>query len=128
MNKKLTIGLVFGGISSEHEVSIKSANTIYTALSHSYNQKRYIVNPIYIDKNGFWGDYEYSKSILTGNNRSTSIIESNKVSIKRLSNLAKESEKIDITNINDLTKQKKDEVSLSEEDIWKKYGVNSRYL
>ena len=37
-------------------------------------------------------------------------------------------EKIDITNINDLTKQKKDEVSLSEEDIWKKYGINSRYL
>ena len=34
-------------------------------------------------------------------------------------------EKIDITNINDLTKQKKDEVSLSEEDIWKKYGINS---
>ena len=37
-------------------------------------------------------------------------------------------EKIDITNINDLTKQKKDEVSLSEEDIWKKYGINSRHL
>ena len=37
-------------------------------------------------------------------------------------------EKIDITNINDLTKQKKDEVSLSEEDIWKKYGISSRYL
>ena len=34
-------------------------------------------------------------------------------------------EKIDITNINDLTKQKKDEVSLSEEDIWKKYGISS---
>jgi hypothetical protein len=37
-------------------------------------------------------------------------------------------EKIDITNINDLTKQKKDEISLSEEDIWKKYGISSRYL
>ena len=37
-------------------------------------------------------------------------------------------EKIDITNINDLTKQKKDEVSLSEKDIWKKYGINSRHL
>ena len=37
-------------------------------------------------------------------------------------------EKIDITNINDLTKQKKDEVSLSEEDIWKKYGISSRNL
>ena len=37
-------------------------------------------------------------------------------------------EKIDITNINDLTKQKKDEVSLSEENIWKKYGISSRHL
>ena len=37
-------------------------------------------------------------------------------------------EKIDITNINDLTKQKKDEVNLSQEDIWKKYGINSRHL
>ena len=37
-------------------------------------------------------------------------------------------EKIDIGNINDLTKQKKDEVNLSEEDIWKKYGISSRYL
>ena len=37
-------------------------------------------------------------------------------------------EKIDIGNINDLTKQKKDEVNLSEEDIWKRYGISSRHL
>ena len=29
------IGIVFGGKSSEHEVSIKSARTIYNALRHS---------------------------------------------------------------------------------------------
>ena len=51
LNKKLIIGLVFGGNSGEHEVSIKSAKTIYNALSHSYNLERFIVNPIYIDKN-----------------------------------------------------------------------------
>ena len=44
--KKITIGLVFGGESSEHEVSIKSAETIYAALSHSYNIERFTVNPI----------------------------------------------------------------------------------
>ena len=65
-NKKLTIGLVFGGNSSEHEVSIKSAKTIYNAFSHSYNRDRFIVNPIYIDKHGFWEDSEYSMSILLG--------------------------------------------------------------
>ena len=37
-------------------------------------------------------------------------------------------EKIDIGSINELTKQKKDELNLSEEDIWKKYGISSRYL
>ncbi len=62
-NKKITIGLVFGGNSSEHEVSIQSAKTIYNALSHTQNNEHFNVNPIYIDKNGFWGDYEYSKSI-----------------------------------------------------------------
>ena len=37
-------------------------------------------------------------------------------------------EKIDIGNINELTKQKKDELNLSNEDIWKKYGISSRHL
>ena len=37
-NKKLNIGLIFGGNSSEHEVSIKSAKNIYNALTHSYQQ------------------------------------------------------------------------------------------
>ena len=46
-NKKIIIGLVFGGNSSEHEVSIKSAKTIYNAFSHSYNRDRFIVHPIY---------------------------------------------------------------------------------
>ena len=37
-------------------------------------------------------------------------------------------EKIDIGNINEVTKQKKDELYLSNEDIWKKYGISSRHL
>ena len=67
----MTVGLIFGGNSSEHEVSIQSAKTIYNALTHSDNNHRFIVNPIYIDKTGFWGDYEYSKSILDKNRRAT---------------------------------------------------------
>ena len=63
-NKKLNIGLVFGGNSSEHEVSIQSAKTIYKALSSSRNGNFFIVNPIYIDKFGYWQNNEYSKSIL----------------------------------------------------------------
>ena len=37
-------------------------------------------------------------------------------------------EKIDIGNINELTKNKKDEINLSHKEIWKKYGISSRYL
>ena len=98
-NKKLTIGLVFGGNSSEHDVSIQSAKTIYNALSHSDNNECFIVNPIYIDKYGFWGDYEYSKSILFEDNiytSYTSSIKSKKDFIDNLINLPKESKKIDV--------------------------------
>ena len=80
-NKKLIIGLIFGGESSEHEVSIKSAKTIYAALSHSCNIERFIVNPIYIDKNGFWEDAEYSKSILFEEKESNTTIKMKKYSM-----------------------------------------------
>ena len=96
LNKKITIGLVFGGNSSEHEVSIKSARTIYNALSHSSNLERFIVNPIYIDKFGFWEESEYSKSILFEEKKLTKLIERNKGLINNLTNFPKESNKVDI--------------------------------
>ena len=30
--KKLTIGIIFGGKSAEHEVSLQSAKTVYAAI------------------------------------------------------------------------------------------------
>ncbi len=95
-NIKINVGLVFGGKSSEHEISIESAKTIYFALTNSNNNERFIVNPIYIDKHGFWHDYEYSKSIISGDSISTVNIEINKYNITNLTNLAKASDKIDI--------------------------------
>ena len=95
-NKKQIIGLVFGGESSEHEVSIKSAETIYAALSHSCNIERFIVNPIYIDKNGFWEDSEYSKSILLGEKESTKTIKRDRITINNLTNFTKESNEVDV--------------------------------
>tara|TARA_B100000965_G_scaffold133933_1_gene111507 strand:- start:189 stop:1250 length:1062 start_codon:yes stop_codon:yes gene_type:complete len=96
LNKKVCIGLVFGGNSSEHEVSILSAKTIYNALLHTDNTDRFIVNPIYIDKCGFWRDYEYSKSILFEGKRSISSSESNKDLMNNLTNIPKVSDNIDI--------------------------------
>ena len=65
LTNKLVVGVVFGGKSSEHEVSITSAKTIYNSLRHLSNKERYIARPIYIDKSGYWHDYIFSKSILS---------------------------------------------------------------
>lgn len=52
--KKIRVGLLFGGCSREHEVSITSAKAIANALSRDPNPSKYQVVPIYIDKNGVW--------------------------------------------------------------------------
>jgi D-alanine-D-alanine ligase len=50
MKNKLKVGLVFGGRSGEHEVSLISARSIYEALDKS----KYDVKLIGIDKKGSW--------------------------------------------------------------------------
>jgi D-alanine-D-alanine ligase len=49
-NKKIHIVLLFGGKSAEHEVSIRSAQSIYNVLDKS----KYEITLIGIDKNGAW--------------------------------------------------------------------------
>ncbi|MFA6534133.1 MAG: D-alanine--D-alanine ligase family protein [Patescibacteria group bacterium] len=49
-HKKLTIGVLFGGRSGEHEVSIVSAQSVMQAL----DKKKYTVVPIGITKQGQW--------------------------------------------------------------------------
>ena len=93
---KLVIGLVFGGKSSEHEVSIKSARTIFAALNSSGNKKYFITNPIYIDKSGFWWDFESSKSIILKNKNNLINKISEKEQFNKLINIPILSEKIDI--------------------------------
>ena len=50
MTGRLRVGVLFGGRSTEHEVSVLSAQSIIAAL----DPKRYHVVPIYIDKEGHW--------------------------------------------------------------------------
>ena len=67
MNKsRICIGLVFGGKSGEHQVSIKSGQSIFQALNSKRNKVRYEIIPIYIDLNGFWWPPKTAKSILEG--------------------------------------------------------------
>lgn len=52
MGKK-RLGVIFGGMSTENEVSVVSANSVLKNL----NQDKYEIYPIYIEKNGNWWTY-----------------------------------------------------------------------
>jgi len=64
--KKKCIGLIFGGNSNEHEVSISSAKTVFQAFNTQINKERFIVKPFYINKYGDWLDSDSSEKILIG--------------------------------------------------------------
>ncbi|MEA5470842.1 D-alanine--D-alanine ligase family protein [Spirulina sp. 06S082] len=61
---KLRVGLLFGGRSGEHEVSISSAIAIADALSSDENQNRYDIHPFYIQKDGTWQNTAISRTVL----------------------------------------------------------------
>ncbi|PZU99067.1 MAG: D-alanine--D-alanine ligase [Leptolyngbya sp.] len=61
----ITVGLLFGGCSGEHEVSIRSAVAIATALASGSNAQKYTVLPVYIRKDGVWLAGAAAGSVLT---------------------------------------------------------------
>lgn len=61
---KLRVGLLFGGCSGEHEVSIISAKAIATGLKTGENGDRYEVLPYYIQKDGQWLFGEVAQQVL----------------------------------------------------------------
>ena len=62
--KKKCIGLIFGGYSNEHEVSISSAKTVFQAFHSKVNKQRFTVKAFYINKYGHWLDSDLSEKIL----------------------------------------------------------------
>ena len=62
MAKKLRVGILFGGRSGEHEVSLKSAASILKAI----DRKKFQVVPIGITKAGLWLTGESAKALLAG--------------------------------------------------------------
>ncbi|WP_320674998.1 D-alanine--D-alanine ligase family protein [Prochlorococcus sp. MIT 1341] len=63
-----SIGVVFGGASGEHDVSIQSAVTVIKALRSGRNANRYKVIPVYIDQQGCWHENTISNEILSSGN------------------------------------------------------------
>lgn len=61
---KLRVGILFGGCSGEHEVSIRSARAIAQALSEGQNGDRYQLTPVYIQKDGRWQAGDRAEAVL----------------------------------------------------------------
>jgi D-alanine-D-alanine ligase len=61
---KLKVGLLFGGRSGEHEVSINSARAIAKALGDGNNINKYEVLPVYIQKDGIWQAGDIAQQVL----------------------------------------------------------------
>ena len=63
--RKQKVGLLFGGCSGEHEVSITSARAIASALQEGENKSKYDILPVYIDKTGTWQPSNLARQVLT---------------------------------------------------------------
>lgn len=61
---KIRVGLLFGGCSGEHEVSMSSARAIAKALSSAQNANHYELLPVYIQKDGVWQSGELAQNVL----------------------------------------------------------------
>lgn len=64
MKKKVRVGIIFGGRSAEHEVSLQSARNIFEAI----DKNKYEVFLIGIDKNGQWYLNAHSHFLLNHDN------------------------------------------------------------
>src|SRR5579863_6696936 len=60
--KKLRVGILFGGRSGEHEVSLLSAASVLKAI----DKDKYEVVPIGITKDGRWLTAEHAERLLKG--------------------------------------------------------------
>ena len=58
------VGLIFGGASGEHAVSVRSAATIAGALRKGENAERYVLDCFYIDPAGRWHGAELAEAVL----------------------------------------------------------------
>jgi D-alanine-D-alanine ligase len=66
---KIKVGIIYGGRSTEHEVSLRSAASVFKKLDRT----RFEPKTIYIDKNGVWRWVEIPDSFMTSTDASLPI-------------------------------------------------------
>ncbi len=84
---KIKLGVIFGGKSTEHDVSVASGTSVIKNLS----KEKYEINPIYISKEGTW--YKYTKD--------TNVIDileigENPKELEKITNIVEELQKLDV--------------------------------
>ncbi|MCC0176889.1 D-alanine--D-alanine ligase [Waterburya agarophytonicola K14] len=108
---KQKVGLLFGGCSGEHEVSITSARAIASALQQDENKTKYEVLPVYIDKNGTWQSSNLAQQVLESG-------EPLLLTEKRKTTVVKEdNNNLAVTGFSSLTPSEQN-FSYSEIDVW----------
>src|SRR5215471_5235314 len=60
--KKIRVGILFGGRSGEHEISLLSATSVLQAI----DKNKYQVVPIGITKDGRWVTAQHAENLLRG--------------------------------------------------------------
>ncbi len=66
---KLRLGIIFGGRSQEHEVSIMSARSVYENI----NKDKYEIIPVAVSKEGYWLPPGLSGKVLSGEDEKISV-------------------------------------------------------
>ena len=80
--EKKCIGIIFGGESNEHNISISSAKTVFKALISKTNKARFTVKAFYINRYGVWIDNDQSIKLLKENIRNETA-DKYQISLKR---------------------------------------------
>ena len=86
MKKKLRIGILFGGRSGEHEVSLLSAASILKAI----DKKKYEVVPIGITKQGQWLTSTAAQHLLSGEAKPAPIKQTKAIQLSASADLAQQ--------------------------------------
>jgi D-alanine-D-alanine ligase len=106
---KLRVGLLFGGRSGEHEVSISSARAIATALGQEANASKYEILPFYIQKDGRWLAGEVPQKLLESSG--VSLLES-------LASTSQEPNQLTSNPQNQILSRWQSPAQVAEVDVW----------
>jgi D-alanine-D-alanine ligase len=61
MSQKIKLGLLFGGPSPEHKISIESARMLFYSLKTDQNREKYDVYPFYISETGYFNQFNHMR-------------------------------------------------------------------